>query len=93
MYRLETTPEFEKALGKLDRYVSTKIIKKLEWLTQHPEVLKFPLKNLPQDLKDLHKYRIGDYRILLSVDHDKQTLTLYGVEHRKSIYDRLRRRR
>jgi mRNA-degrading endonuclease RelE of RelBE toxin-antitoxin system len=93
VYRLEITHEFEKAIAKLDRDVVAKVVKKLEWLSQHPQVLKSPLKNLPHDLKDLHKYRIGDYRVLLWVDHNSQTLTLYGVEHRKSAYDRLRRRK
>lgn len=46
-------------------------------------------KNPPKDLKGLQKYRIGDYRILLWVDHDKRVITIYGVEHRRSVYNDL----
>lgn len=87
MYRVDTTPEFDKDLKKLDRGITIRILKKLDWLTQHPEVLKSPLKNLPKDIKGLQKYRVGDYRILLWVDHNKQIITLYSVEHRRSIYE------
>lgn len=54
-----------------------------------PETLKFPLQHPPKDLKGLQKYRIGDYRILLWVDHKARQITLYGVEHRRSVYDDL----
>jgi len=89
VYRIETTPAFDKDLKNLDRDTALRIFKKLEWLSQHPEAVRFPLKNLPHDLKGLHKYRIGDYRILLWIDHNKQLITLYGVEHRRSVYDDL----
>jgi len=87
MYRIETTPDFDKDFKSLDREVALRILKKLDWLSQHPEVLRFSLKNLPKDLKRLQKYRIGDYRVLLWVDHNKHVITLYGVEHRRSIYE------
>lgn len=47
------------------------------------------LKHPPKDLKGIQKYRIGDYRILLWVDHKERQITLYGVEHRRSVYDDL----
>ncbi len=87
MYRVETTPDFDKDIKGLNREVALRILEKLDWLSQHPEVLRFPLKNPPKDLKGIQKYRVGNYRILLWVDHKKQVITLYGVEHRRSIYE------
>ena len=49
-----------------------------------------PLKDEEPDLKGLHKYRVGDYRVLLWVNHEADLLTLYGVRHRREIYDLLR---
>ena len=89
MYRVETTPQFDEGLEKLDRTVVSRVISKIEWLSEHPEVLGSPLKYVPPELKGLHKYRIGDYRLLLWVNHKEQVLTLYGVEHRRSIYKQL----
>ena len=90
MYKIETTPEFEKDINNLSSEIALRILNKLQWLSSHPEILRYPLKNLPKDLKNLQKYRIGDYRILLWVDHSRKTVTLYGVEHRRSIYKRLK---
>ncbi len=90
MYRIETTPEFDEDLHNLDRAVAQRIIRKMEWLVEHPEALRFPLRHLPEDLKGLHKYRVGDYRVLLWIDREAETLTLYGVRHRREIYDLLR---
>ena len=90
MYRIETTPEFDDDLRNLERQVAERVISKLEWLAQHPEALQSPLRHLPEDLKGLHKYRVGDYRVLLWVDRDAEVLTLYGVRHRSEVYNLLR---
>jgi len=90
VYRIETTPEFDEDLGDLDRQTAERVIRKVEWLAQHPEALQFALRHLPEGLKGLHKYRVGDYRVLLWVDHDTEVLTLYGVRHRSEVYDLLR---
>ena len=90
MYRIETTPEFDEDLSSLDHVVVQRVIRKVEWLPEHPEALRSPLRHLPEDLKGLHKYRVGDYRVLLWVDHEAGVLTLYGVRHRREVYDLLR---
>jgi len=76
MYRLEETPTFRKDLARLDQQIAKQILKKLVWLSKHPETFRFPLKHMPSDLKGLHKYRIGDYRVLLWPDHTEQSLIL-----------------
>ena len=90
MYRVVTTPEFDEDLGNLDRAVIQRIVRRIEWLAEHPEALRFPLRHLPDDLKGLHKYRVGAYRVLLWVDREAEVLTLYGVRHRRDAYDQLR---
>lgn len=89
MYRIETTPEFDEDLRNLDHAVARRVIAKVEWLAEHPEALRSPLRHLPDDLKGLHKYRVGDHRILLWLDREAEVLTLYGVRHRREIYDLL----
>lgn len=89
MYRVDTTPEFDSDIKALDRPTAARIIHKIEWLAEHPELLKHPLKNMPADLKGLQKYRIGDHRVLFWVDHNSKSVTFYGVEHRKSVYKNL----
>ena len=90
MYTLETTPQFDADIEGLDPPVALRVLKKVKWLAQNPETLRFGLKHMPDDLRGLQKYRIGDYRVLYWVDHDAQQITLAGVEHRRGIYRRLR---
>lgn len=90
MYRIDTTPDFDRDIKALDRPAAARIIDKIEWLAANPKLLINPLKYVPSDLKGLQKYRVGDYRILFWVDHNHKTITLYGVEHRKTVYKKLR---
>lgn len=90
MYRVEATRQFREDLERLDRAVAKRILDRVEWLAANTEALPGPLKNLPKDLKGLHKFRVGDYRVLLWMDRGEQVLTLYGVAHRREIYRRLR---
>ncbi len=89
MYKIRITTNFKRDLKALDRDISSRIISKIEWLAKHPEAIRHPLKHIPKDLKGLHKYRIGNYRVLFWVDHNNKALTLYGIEHRRSVYDKL----
>lgn len=76
MYRIATTPQFDADLKRLDRDIATRVVKKLEWRSHHPETLKIPLKHPPKDLKGLHKDRIGDYRILHQSPQTRGTAVL-----------------
>lgn len=89
MYRIDTTPEFDRDIKALDKPTAARIINKIEWLSLNPDALKHPLKHMPADLKGLQKYRVGDHRILFWVDHNHKSITLYGVEHRRSVYKKL----
>lgn len=88
-YGILTTRDFDRDLRKLDRTMAKRIARKIEWLARHPELLAEPLQGLPPELTGLHKYRVGDYRILLWPDHSSRTLTLHAVGHRREIYRRL----
>lgn len=90
MYQIKTTPTFDKDIKKLDRQIAKRIIEKIEYLSVHPEFLKFPVKYLPEHLEGLQKYRVGDWRVLFWVDRKKKEITLYGVEHRGRVYKKFK---
>jgi len=89
VYRIETTPRFERDFYKLDPAVARRVRKKIDYLAAHAELVSQPLRNPPADLAGLHKYRVGDYRILLWADHRAQLITLHAVAHRREIYRNL----
>ncbi|MBL7156102.1 MAG: hypothetical protein ISS87_00670 [Candidatus Pacebacteria bacterium] len=71
MYQIKTTSTFDEDIKKLDCQVAKRIIEKIEYLAEYPELLKFSIKYLPKHLKGLQKYRIGNWRVYFWVNHKK----------------------
>ena len=89
VYRVETTYSFEQEFKKLDAAIARRVVRKLDHLAAHPELIAQPLRNPPRDLAGIHKYRVGDYRVLLWVDHKNRVITLHTVGHRSEVYRNL----
>ena len=89
MYKIAATRAFQDDMDRLDRTIASFVLQKVEWVAEHPEMARYQLKHLPDDLKGLHKYRIGDHRIFFWMDHDKQQMVLYRVLHRREAYREL----
>jgi mRNA-degrading endonuclease RelE of RelBE toxin-antitoxin system len=54
-----------------------------ERLVHDPLGLSKPLKDI---FKGLHRYRIGDTRIVFAIDHEKRRLIILHIKHRKNAY-------
>ena len=92
MYQVETTPQFDEDVLNLDPRVARRIIKKLEWLAANAQTITHEeLKGMPSDLQGLCRYRVGDYRILYWIYHERQLIRAYGVGHRRQVYTQLNR--
>ena len=44
-------------------------------------------KPLTGDLKGLWRYRVGDYRIVASIEDDRFVVLIVTVGHRREVYD------
>ena len=90
MYDVIFTPTAEKDFKNLDYDVQNRILKKVEYIASYPQLLDKPLKHLPEDLKGLNRYKVGDYRLLYWVYHNEKKIKIYGIEHRSKKYRKLR---
>lgn len=88
MYEIFSTPTFDRLFIKLSKDTQLRIKEKLKFLAENPGLIK-RLSYSPKELLGLCKYRVGDWRILFWVDHAKQTITLYLVDRRDSVYKNL----
>ena len=79
--------EARKNLRSLDPSVSNRVVKKVKELTDHNDPLYFA-KPLTGTFSGLHRFRIGDYRVVFSVDETGLVtiLTILDIAHRKDIY-------
>ena len=85
-WRVEWEDEAVKELRKLDARAQRNIVRFLrEKIGTEDDPRRFgdPLR---KDLKGLWKYRIGDYRIICSIEDKSIVVLVVRVGHRRSVY-------
>jgi mRNA interferase RelE/StbE len=87
MYRVEFLPEAAEDVARLDRAVAQRVFRKLRWLAENLDSLR--PEPLSGSLAGLMKLRVGDYRVVYQIDHERNVLTIFLVGHRREIYQRL----
>ena len=88
MYRVETTPRFDRDFKKLDRYTQ-KMLK--GWIVKNLFETENPRqhgKALLGNLAGAWRYRIGEYRLLCHIDDGELIILALTVGHRREIYRR-----
>ena len=83
-YESEFTPTFLKLLRKLDKQIEERVMKAIE------EVLDNPRKasQLVFAQQVCFKWRIGDYRMIYTIDERRKVVTFIVVDHRSRVYKR-----
>lgn len=82
MYRVEFTSAAARKVRKLDRPVRARLLDAIESLTTSPR---------PDGVKKLTstenawRIRVGDYRIIYSIEDDVLVVTVVRVAHRREV--------
>ena len=80
-FRLEYTSRFERRLKALERETQLIVLRKIKSLEENP----FLGKPLSGPFKGTCGLRVGDYRVIYTVQNEK--IFLLAVGHRKKIYE------
>jgi mRNA interferase RelE/StbE len=83
-YRHKWRPEAKQVLDQLDISVIHAILKRVDWLCSNFENVR--PKRLTGRLKDDFTLRVGDYRVIYSINYRDKTLVFRKVGHRSNIY-------
>lgn len=87
MYQIIVLPQAEKSLKSFAPNVSKRLSLKIEWLKANADrIIHHQLSSLPDDLKGLCRFRVGDYRVIYWIYHSLKTIKIYEVEHRSKDY-------
>jgi len=71
-------------LKKLPSKLGKRIVNKTNWLAENFEqVNSLPLSG---NLSGFYKLRVGDYRVIYSLDQNSKTIIIEKVGHRREIY-------
>jgi mRNA interferase RelE/StbE len=81
-FRVEVRHSAEKELGRLSAQAQQRIAVALSGLAEQP---------LPPNVKKLkgsdgYRIRIGDYRILYTLNTEKKEISVFAIGHRREIY-------
>lgn len=88
MYRVEYTPHAIRALKKLDRATRAMLRAWIEKNLVGCDNPRLKGKALSGELKNLWRYRIGDYRVITDINDNTVTILIVNVGHRNEIYDK-----
>jgi mRNA interferase RelE/StbE len=86
-YHVEIGSQADEQLAGLDSAIGASVERKILWLSENAAVMIHRrLVGMPDDLSGLCKLRIGDWRILYWVYHQKEIVRLYRIQHRSEVY-------
>lgn len=84
-YKVELSPRAAKAYKKLDPSIKPHIQAAIDALEKSP-LAGAPIKRLKGRLRQYHRYRVGDYRILYFVETRERIVFVDYIQHRKEVY-------
>jgi mRNA interferase RelE/StbE len=87
MYSLAFTKHADRSLQKLESGLSQKIYLALQKVKSDPYKFIEPLTR-PRGAEPLYKYRIGEYRAIISIKNEVLIILVVDIGHRKTIYRR-----
>jgi mRNA interferase RelE/StbE len=88
MWRIEFNEVAEADLLHLDKQVRNRILKFLtERVAPHPAPKQLA-EPLAGELQGLHRFRVGDYRIVVYIRKKQPTILVLFIDHRSTVYKR-----
>jgi mRNA interferase RelE/StbE len=87
-WQIEFSDDADRDFAKLDQSIQRRIFRYLhERIAKAADPRDFG-KPLIHELAGLWRYRVGDYRVLCSVEEEKLTVLVVDIAHRSVIYER-----
>ena len=84
-WRAELSPRALKQLRKLDKPTARRIIEYLREISSGEDP-RARGKGLTGNLAGLWRYRVGNYRIIASIEDDELLILAMNIDHRSRIY-------
>jgi len=86
-FSVEFTDQAADDLGEITKTVAQRILDKIRWFSANCGSLT-PAA-LAGDLADIYKLRVGDYRVLYTLENDARSIRILRIRHRRDVYKNL----
>ncbi len=83
VWKIKWTDTALNQLKKIQEQIQKRIFKKLDEVAEEPFVYVERMVG-----QNLYKLRVGDYRVLMTLENSKMIVWIVEVGHRSKIYDR-----
>ena len=83
-WSLAFTSEAEQDLAQLDKEVRRRIIDKLDWLLENFDSILPSV--LTSELREFFKLRVGDWRVMYSINWQSYEIKICYIDHRSKVY-------
>ena len=84
MYSVEIVAAAKKEVRAFDGSIRRRVLAAFHALEENPR--PHGCKKLV-DVQDCWRVRIGDYRVIYSINDERHSITILGVRHRSHAYD------
>jgi mRNA interferase RelE/StbE len=85
MYEIQLSKSARKVYLKLPSSTRALIYEKLLALAQSPMIQNNNVKKL-QGIENAYRLRVGDFRVIYCLYHDKLVIEVINIGHRKEVY-------
>lgn len=90
-YKIVITESAAKELKRIPAKMQDRIFEKIEDLVEEPKPHGHKkLKNfdmLGSDQDDYYRIRVGDYRVIYTIENEQITIFVMKIAHRKDVYE------
>ncbi|MGL5834218.1 MAG: type II toxin-antitoxin system RelE family toxin [Waterburya sp.] len=86
MYKVLLHPDAQKVYIKADKALAKKIARCLQQIEQTPRTHP-NIKALKGHYAGYYRYRIGDYRIIYSINDELEQVFVVAIAHRSEAYE------
>jgi mRNA interferase RelE/StbE len=81
-YRLDYLPSASRSIEKLPRSIQQRIVSRIEALSENPR----PPGSVKLKGQNAYRVRVGDYRIVYTIEDQRLVVLIVDVGHRREVY-------
>ncbi len=81
-YAVDIHTPAKKSLSRLPDHIQTRIARSMLSLTEIPR----PTGVVKLSNRDAWRIRVGDYRVIYTIDDARKQVVIYAIGHRREIY-------
>jgi mRNA interferase RelE/StbE len=83
-YEITYLPKAEKAVARLPKRIQSRVLEQIAKLAENPR----PVGSIKLKDSELYRIRVGDYRVLYTIDDGELIVLVVDVANRKDVYRR-----